>query len=81
VRCPVLLVMAKRDQVISLSSVKKEQARLPDGQLVALNCSHFDPYKGPFFEEAVVTEQNLLTTHLQSKFLQPRPSRKKRANW
>ena len=67
VRCPVLLVMAKRDEVIPPSSVKKEQARLPDGQLVALNCSHFDPYKGPFFEEAVVTEQNFLATHLQSK--------------
>jgi uncharacterized protein len=67
VRCPVLLVMAKRDQVIPPSSVKKEQTRLPDGQLVALNCSHFDPYKGQYFEEAVVAEQSFLTKHLQSK--------------
>jgi hypothetical protein len=59
--------MAKRDEVIAPSSVKKEQARLPDGQLVALNCSHFDPYKGPCFEEAVVTERTFLVTHLQSK--------------
>ena len=67
VHCPVLLVMAKRDEVIPPSSVEKEQARLPNGQLVALNCSHFDPYKGPYFEEAVVTEQTFLVTHLHSK--------------
>jgi uncharacterized protein len=67
VRCPVLLVMAKHDEVISSRSVRKEFARLPDGQLVALNCSHFDPYRGAYFEDAVVTEQNFLATHLQSK--------------
>jgi len=67
VRCPVLLVMAKRDQVIPSSSVRKEHARLSDGQLVALNCSHFDPYKGPCFEEAVAAEQSFLATHLQGK--------------
>jgi pimeloyl-ACP methyl ester carboxylesterase len=67
VRCPVLLVMANRDEVIPPWSVQKELARLPDGQLVALNCSHFEPYKGPCFEEAVRTEQDFLATHLQSK--------------
>jgi fermentation-respiration switch protein FrsA (DUF1100 family) len=56
-----------RDEVIPPSSVKKQHARLPGGQLVALNCSHFDPYKSPCFEEAVVTEQSFLATHLQSK--------------
>jgi uncharacterized protein len=67
VRCPVLLVMAKHDEVIPSWSVQKELARLPDGQLVTLNCSHFDLYKGPHFEEAVVAEQSFLTTHLQGK--------------
>jgi pimeloyl-ACP methyl ester carboxylesterase len=67
VRCPVLLVMAKHDEVIPSWSVQKESARLPDGQLVTLNCSHFDPYEGPCFEDAVATEQIFLATHLQSK--------------
>jgi pimeloyl-ACP methyl ester carboxylesterase len=67
VRCPALLVMAKHDEVIPSWSVQKESARLPDGQLVTLNCSHFDPYEGPCFEDAVVTEQIFLATHLQSK--------------
>ena len=67
VRCPVLLVMAARDEVIPSWSVKKEQARLPNAQLVVLNSGHFDPYNGSCFEDAVVTEQNFLATHLQSK--------------
>ena len=42
VRCPVLLVMAKRDEVIPPSSVKKEQARLPDG---ATCCAQLLPFR------------------------------------
>jgi len=60
VRCPVLLVMAKRDEVIPQWSVKKEQARLSNAQLVALNSGHFELYNGLCFEEAVVAEQNFL---------------------
>jgi pimeloyl-ACP methyl ester carboxylesterase len=67
VRCPVLLVMANHDEVMPSWSVQKELARPPDGQLVTLNCSHFDPYEGPCFENAVVAEQRFLTTHLKSK--------------
>ena len=64
VRCPVLLVMAERDEVIPSWSVKKEGARLPDAQLLALNCSHFDPYKGSWFERAVDAERDFLALHL-----------------
>jgi pimeloyl-ACP methyl ester carboxylesterase len=66
VRCPVLLVTGKRDEVIPQWSVKKEQARLPNAQLVALSSGHFDLYNGSSFEEAVATEQNFLLTHLHS---------------
>ena len=67
VRCPVLLVMAKHDEVIESWSVQKELACLPDGRLVTLNCSHFEPYEGACFENVVAAEQSFLTTHLQSK--------------
>jgi pimeloyl-ACP methyl ester carboxylesterase len=60
VRCPVLLVMAERDQVIASWSVQKEFARLPNAQLLALNCSHFDPYKGTWFERVMTAEQDFL---------------------
>jgi pimeloyl-ACP methyl ester carboxylesterase len=66
VRCPVLLVMAKRDEIIPPWSVKQEHARLSNAQLVALNSGYFDPYNGPCFEEAVVMEQNFLLMHLHS---------------
>ena len=67
VRCPVLLVMAKRDEVIPPWSVKREHARLSNAQLVALNGGHFDPYNGPCFAEAVVTEQKFLAAHLLAR--------------
>jgi uncharacterized protein len=67
VRCPVLLVMAERDEVIPSWSVKKELARLPNAQLAALNCTHFDPYKGSWFEKAVTAERNFLALHLRNE--------------
>jgi pimeloyl-ACP methyl ester carboxylesterase len=67
VRCPVLLVMAKRDELIPPWTVQKERARLSDAQLIALNSGHFDPYKGQSFEEVVVMTQKFLATHLLSR--------------
>jgi uncharacterized protein len=64
VRCPTLLVMAERDEVIPSWSVKMELARLPNGQLLALNCTHFDPYKGSWFETAITAERKFLGLHL-----------------
>jgi pimeloyl-ACP methyl ester carboxylesterase len=67
VRCPVLLVMAKRDELIPSWTVQKERSRLSNAQLVAFNIGHFDPYKSPCFEEAVVMEQKFLTAHLLTR--------------
>lgn len=67
VRCPVQLVVAKRDEVIPSWSVKKELSRLPNAKLVALNCSHFDPYTGSWFERTVTAELNFLVQHLRNE--------------
>jgi len=67
VRCPVLLMMAKRDELIPPWTVQKEQARLPYAQLVALNSGHFGPYKGACFEEVVDIQRKFLETYLQSR--------------
>jgi pimeloyl-ACP methyl ester carboxylesterase len=66
VRCPVLLMMAERDEIIPPWSVKKEHARLSKAQLVALNGGHFDLYNGRCFEEVVAMEQNFLLAHLHN---------------
>jgi len=67
VRCPVLLMMAKRDELIPPWTVQKEQARFPYAQLVALNSGHFGPYKGACFEEVVDIQRKFLETYLQSR--------------
>jgi pimeloyl-ACP methyl ester carboxylesterase len=64
VRCPALLVMAERDEVIPSWSVKRELDRLPHAKLATLNCSHFDPYKESWFEKAVTAERRFLALHL-----------------
>jgi pimeloyl-ACP methyl ester carboxylesterase len=65
VQCPVLSVMAKRDEVIPSWSIRKEVARLPHAKVLVLDGSHFDVYKGSCFEEAVAAEQNFLVTHMR----------------
>jgi uncharacterized protein len=67
VRCPVLLVVARRDEVIPSWTVKRAAARLPNAKVIALNGSHFDLYKGSHFEEAVAVEQNFLAAHLRTE--------------
>lgn len=66
VRCPVLIVMATRDELIPSWSVKNEAARLRDAELVVFDGGHFDPYKGSCFEEVVAKEQSFLATHCHS---------------
>jgi uncharacterized protein len=65
VRCPALLVMAERDQVISSRSVKRELKRLHNAQLLALNCTHFDVYQGHWFDRTITMEQDFLVLHLR----------------
>ncbi len=56
------LVMAELDEIIPAWSVKKELARLPNAQLLRLNCTHFDPYTGSWFP--ITAERDFLTKHL-----------------
>lgn len=64
VRCPVLLVMAQRDEIIPPWSVKKEFARLPNARLLGFNGTDFDPYTGSWFKRVVTAERDFLTKHL-----------------
>lgn len=65
VRCPVLLLIADRDQEVPLWSTERLKARLRTSEAVTFDCDHFGPYKGPVFERAVTSEQTFLALHLQ----------------
>jgi uncharacterized protein len=67
VRCPVLLMMAAGDQVVPARSVRKAVSRFSHGELVSLDCKHFDPYVGEWFERACGAERDFLVKNLASR--------------
>jgi uncharacterized protein len=74
VRCPVLVVMAEHDEEVPPKSTRKQMSRLPDVQLITLDCGHFGPYDGSCFEEAVTAERDFLARHLQTQRQPRRPN-------
>jgi len=56
VKCPVLVIMAKNDSIISPKAVKKAASRMRNARLVQLPSGHFDIYSGEMFEKIVQLE-------------------------
>lgn len=53
IQVPTLLVGAVRDSLIPIESVRRAASRIPKGRLVELDCPHFAPYTGAWFERSV----------------------------
>lgn len=54
IRCPVLLVAARRDDMVPVAYVEEAQERLGTfGERASYDCGHFDLYFGPAHEENV----------------------------
>lgn len=62
--CPVLVVAGRNDSLIPLEQVRKLAARIPDCQLEELDCNHFEPYQGAWFERNVVLQVEFLKGQL-----------------
>jgi len=64
-RCPLLVVLAERDNIAPTKSVRaaaKKAGRF--AQILVLPSGHFDIYAGEMFEKSVATQVEFLTTHL-----------------
>jgi len=72
VGCPLLVVLAERDNVAPTKSVRvaarKAGAR---AQMLVLPSGHFDIYTGEMFERSIAAQVEFLTTHLATR--QPQP--------
>jgi pimeloyl-ACP methyl ester carboxylesterase len=66
VRCPALLVLAERDQIIPPATVRRAAAKMPSVELIVLDADHFQPYCGELFEELVEREAAFLVRVLAS---------------
>ncbi len=64
VRCPLLVVAARRDSLIPLSAVERLVAQVPLGRLKIFDTGHFGVYKEPLFDEVANLEADFLVEHL-----------------
>ena len=60
VRCPALVVAAEKDSLIPVKAVRWTAGRLKKGELLVLECNHFEPYYGEWFEKIAAAETAFL---------------------
>ena len=63
---PTLLVGATEDVLIPIEAVRKAANLIPSGRLVELECSHFAPYTGDWFNRSVAAQVTFLDEALLS---------------
>ena len=64
VKAPTLVMAGRDDSLIPVKAVEKMAKRLPRGELIVMDCNHFEPYTGQFFEKFVKKQSEFLETHL-----------------
>jgi len=64
VKCPALIIMAEKDQLIPPKLVEKTAQRMPRATLVKLPMDHFAPYSGQDFESVVSREAEFFKKYL-----------------
>jgi pimeloyl-ACP methyl ester carboxylesterase len=64
VDCPVLVTIAREDNIVPPSAAERLADRLDHVEVLRLDCGHFGPYEGGPFERAVDTQGGFLQRHL-----------------
>ncbi len=67
VRCPLLVIVGKHDQITSPRAAIKTAKSSPHAELHQYDGDHFDIYAGKIFEQMVEIECEFLTRHLLTK--------------
>jgi dienelactone hydrolase len=67
IKCPLLLMPARHDNLIPLEAVEKLAAKVPSAELKIIDAEHFDVYTGDLFEETVAVQTEFLVTNLLKK--------------
>jgi len=60
VTCQALIIAAENDSLIPVKAVRWTAGRIKKGELVVLECNHFEPYYGEWFEKIVTAETEFL---------------------
>jgi pimeloyl-ACP methyl ester carboxylesterase len=64
VRCPVLLCLCEHDSVAPAAAARRHAARHPDAEVATYECGHFDIYREPWIDQAVVEQTTFLLRSL-----------------
>ncbi len=66
IQSPCLLVNATQDNLFSPRTIYKAAKKIRNVKLIHLDCGHFDPYKGKWFDEALQVELDFFKEKLIS---------------
>ncbi len=64
VKCPTLVVIAEKENLVSLKMTKKAVRRMKRGAFITVPGGHFDVYTGENFERVVKLQGDFLKEHL-----------------
>lgn len=64
VQSPCLLISAKKDSLFSKTSIYRARHKLKNASLLELECGHFDPYKGKWFDRSIEAQLDFFVKHL-----------------
>lgn len=67
ISCPVLMVVAEKDSLISPSAARKTALKIPGAEFVSLDCGHFEVYTGTLFQKVAAMEGEFLKKHLDAQ--------------
>ncbi len=64
ITAPTLVQLAKHDDVTPYAKAQKIVARIPKGEVLSYNCTHFEPYLDPHFGQIVSDQIQFLQRHV-----------------
>jgi pimeloyl-ACP methyl ester carboxylesterase len=64
ITAPTLVQIALRDVVTPVGVARRAAARIPRSEVLTYDCSHFEPYLDPYFEDVVGAQVDFLVRHL-----------------
>lgn len=64
ITAPTLVQIALRDVVTPVGVARRAAARIPRAEVLTYDCSHFEPYLDPYFDDVVGAQVDFLARHV-----------------
>lgn len=64
IKAPALIMAGAHDSLVPLRAIKRCAAKIPRGELVVMDCNHFEPYTGDTFLKFIDRQIAFLEEHL-----------------